>query len=67
METVYMKKLLHRLTTELIGNCAYCTEISKEIENEFPIACTKLAGSLQPIHVNAATCLSCGAYKQHKH
>ncbi|MDF2671275.1 MAG: hypothetical protein K0R67_3581 [Paenibacillus sp.] len=54
---------LHRLTTELIGKCAYCLMISSNVEYKTPIYCTKFTGALNPTCVDVATCLSCQEYK----
>ncbi|MBP1993319.1 DNA polymerase elongation subunit (family B) [Paenibacillus eucommiae] len=45
-----------------ILSCKHCTEIVSE-SSKTPIRCTKYAGSLVPISVNLATCITCGDYK----
>jgi hypothetical protein len=62
-EVKQLKTDLHRLTVELIGNCAYCSMISSNIEFKTPIYCTKFTGSMNPTCVDVSTCLVCQEYK----
>ncbi len=62
-EVRQLKVDLHRLTIELIGNCAYCLMISPNVEYKTPIYCTKFTGTMNPTCVDVSTCLACQEYK----
>ncbi|MED4602187.1 hypothetical protein P9314_15990 [Paenibacillus validus] len=68
-----MENIIHRefeavepvfVTIEMVSHCGYCTQVHGDPYCRTPVHCTKFSGSCSPIHVNLATCMTCGEYKK---
>jgi hypothetical protein len=44
---------------ESAESCKYCVGLSGTPDDVTPIACVKFSGSMIPIYINPAACLSC--------
>lgn len=51
-----------RQAMRTIASCRYCEGVSQDPGDNAPVACTKFAGSVIPIGVNIAACLSCDEF-----
>jgi hypothetical protein len=54
-----LDEALIKLVMDYVSSCKYCTSISDNPTETAPIGCVKFSGSMIPISINPAACLSC--------